>query len=179
MTDNPSRELTTKPIAETERSAPKRVSGRLKAALDVMIFEGKPWNEAALQVKYSTRSMRLSMQKTHVMKYLRRQRGVYLAQMSGENIRAMKTVRDQQSNPAASVQAARALEALGIEASGGPGGGALAGGPRAGWVINLGDDPAPTAGLVIVVNHPPAPPAPTHEPGLTIDVTPNRRPQDE
>jgi hypothetical protein len=48
----------------------------------------------------------------------------------------------------------------------------VSGGARAGYLIDLRDEP--TAGLVIVVNHPPAP-APDREPGLTIDVSPNKR----
>jgi hypothetical protein len=152
----------------------KRVTGKLKAAIDLMIWEGKPWNEAAMTLKYSTRSMRLALEKPHVIKYLRAQRGIRLAQMSGENLQALQNARDQQSNPAASVQAARALEALAFDGDGG--GGQRMGGARSGWIIDL-SEPTP-AGLVIHVVHPTQASADAAA-GMTIDVTPNKPSEDD
>jgi hypothetical protein len=177
MTDKPSSELTTKQSTTEGRSAPKRVTGKLKAACDIMIWQGKPWNEAALQVKYSTRSMRLSLEKQHVIRYLRSQRGIRLAALSGENLDALQKARDQKSNPAAAVQAARALESLASEQFGGGSVGMAGGGARAGWIVDVSEPT--TAGLVIVVNHPaPVQPA-ADEARLVIDVTPNRTSEDD
>ncbi len=171
-------ELPTTPETDTAKSRPMRVTGKLKAVCDSMVWDGLRWDKAALKMNFRTRSMRLAMQRPHVLRYIAAQRRVLLAQSSGQNLHRLGELRDQDSNPAAAVQAARALEALAIEARGGPGGGALAGGPRAGYVIDLSSDQPTTAGLVIVVNHPPAQPA-ARDAGMTIDVTPNRRPQDE
>lgn len=173
MTDSPSRELTTTPATDTAKSRPMRVTGKLKAVCDLMVWDGMRWDEAALKLNFRTRSMRLAMQRPHVLRYIAAQRRVLLAQSSGQNLHRLGELRDQNNNPAAAVQAARALEALAIDARGGPGGGALAGGPRAGYIIDLSGEQPTTAGLVIVVNHPPAQPA-ASEPGLMIDVTPNK-----
>jgi hypothetical protein len=167
-------DLATKPETDAAKSRPMRVTGKLKAVCDAMVWEGLRWDTAALKLNFRTRSMRLAMQRPHVLRYIAAQRRVLLAQSSGQNLHRLGELRDQNSNPAAAVQAARALEGLAIEARGGPGGNALAGGPRAGYIIDLsGSEQPTTAGLVIVVNHPPAQPA--HEPCLTIDVTPNKR----
>jgi len=166
-------DLTTKPSADDTKSLPKRVTGKLKAVCDAMVWDGMRWDEAAMKMNFRTRSMRMAMQRPHVLRYIAAQRRVLLAQSSGQNLHRLGELRDQDSNPAAAVQAARALEALAIEARGGPGGGALAGGPRAGYIIDLSGEQPTTAGLVIVVNHPPAT-APAADP-FTIDVTPNKR----
>jgi hypothetical protein len=166
-------ELTTKPSNDDAKSMPNRVTGRLKSVCDLMVWQGMRWDTAALKMNFRTRSMRLAMQRPHVLRYIAAQRRVLLAQSSGQNLHRLGELRDQDSNPAAAVQAARALEALAIEARGGPSGGALAGGPRAGYIIDLSGEAPTTAGLVIVVNHPPAQPA-AKDVGLTIDVTPNR-----
>jgi hypothetical protein len=171
-------ELTTKPETDAARSKPMRVTGKLKAVCDAMVWEGMPWDKAALKLNFRTRSMRLAMQRPHVLRYIAAQRRVLLAQSSGQNLHRLGELRDQDSNPAAAVQAARALEALAIEARGGPSGGALAGGPRAGYIIGLSGEAPTTAGLVIVVNHPPAQPA-ARDDGLTIDVTPNRSSEED
>jgi hypothetical protein len=143
-----------------------------------MVWEGMAWNDAAQKMNFRTRSMRLAMERQHVLRYLAAQRRVLLAQSSGQNLHRLGELRDQDSNPAAAVQAARALEALAIEARGGPGGGTLAGGARAGYLIDLSGEPPTAPGLVIVVREPAPMPA-AKDAGLTIDVTPNRRPQDQ
>jgi hypothetical protein len=167
MTDNESKELTTKPTDDTGKSLPKRVTGKLKAVCDLMVWEGMPWNDAAQKMNFRTRSMRLAMERPHVLKYLTAQRRVLLAQSSGQNLHRLGKLRDQDSNPAAAVQAARALEALAVEAQGGASASGASSG-RAGWVIDLGSEPT-APGLVIHVHHP----APAPDAGLMIDVTPN------
>jgi len=176
MTDDqqqkPSHELSTQQRAAAERSAPLRVSGKLKAALDDMVWNGTPWNEAAEKVNFRVRSMRMAMGKPHVLKYLRGQRGIVLAQSSGRNLHRLAALRDQDDNRAAAVQAARALEGLASEQFGAPSG-RIGGGARAGYLIDLSDDQKP--GLTIVIHEPERAPAA----GMTIDVTPNAKPRSD
>lgn len=65
-------------------SRPKRVSGALRTACDLMIFgdgKGAPleWDEAAQQAGLTTRTMRLAMARPWVRAYLRVQREILVA----------------------------------------------------------------------------------------------------
>ena len=131
-TDKPSQELTTQQRAAVGRTTPNGVSGRLKAALDDMTWNGTAWEEAARKANLTVRAMRLALKRPQVLKYLRAERGVLLASASGQNLHALQKLRDQDENRAAAVQAARALEGLASEQfgpvvrAGGHGGGARA-----------------------------------------------------
>jgi hypothetical protein len=169
--DKPSQELTVQQRAAIGKTTPNGVSGRLKAALDDMTWNGTPWEEAATKANLTVRAMRLAMKRPQVLKYLRAERGVLLASASGQNLHALAKLRDQDENRAAAVQAARALEGLAAEQFGEvvrPGGG----GRRAGYLIDLSDDRPP--GLVIVIQ----PARERRQSDDAIDVTPNE-PEDE
>jgi hypothetical protein len=172
MTDNdkPTTELTTQQRAAIGKTVAKGVSGRLKAALDLMTWEGLAWDEAALKANLTVRAMRLALKRPQVLKYLRAERGVLLASASGQNLHALAKLRDQDENRAAAVQAARTLEGFAIDQFGERSSG-ISGGPRAGYLIDLSDEPAP--GVVIILG--PAPPRdPNQQPGAVIDITPNK-----
>jgi hypothetical protein len=166
--DKPSQELTVQQRAAVGKTIPNGVSGRLKAALDDMTWNGTPWEEAAKKANLTVRAMRLAMKRPHVLKYLRAERGVLLASASGQNLHALTRLRDQDENRAAAVQAARALEGLANEQFGPVVQRGVGGGPRAGYLIDLSDDQKP--GLVIVIREP-TPHVPVDD--NTIDVTPN------
>jgi hypothetical protein len=149
--DKPTQELTVQQRAAVGKSAPNGVSGRLKAALDDMTWNGTPWEEAALKANLTVRAMRLALKRPAVLKYLRAERGVLLASASGQNLHALAKLRDQEDNKAAAVQAARALEGLANEQFG-PAQRGIGGGPRARYLIDLSDEPRP--GPVIVIQPP-------------------------
>jgi hypothetical protein len=168
MTDDskPTTELTTQQRAAIGKTVRNGVSGRLKAALDDMIENGTPWDEAALKADLTVRAMRLALKRPPVLKYLRVERHVLLARMSPQNLHALAKLRDQEENKAAAVTAARSLEAMASEVYGE--GGASMGGVRAGFRIDLSEEPR--AGVVIVIQ---PPREPQQRPGAMIDVTPN------
>jgi hypothetical protein len=123
----------------------------------------------ARKANLTVRAMRLALKRPHVLKYLRAERGVLLASASGQNLKALATLRDQTENRAAAVQAARTLEGLATEQFE-PGARGYSGGrARAGWMIDISAE-EPSPGVVIIVGPRPEP----EEPGVTIDVTPNR-----
>jgi hypothetical protein len=168
--DKPSRELTTQQRATAGRSKRNGVSGRLKEALDLMVWQGMDWDKAAVKAGLTTRSMRLAMNRPHVLAYLRRERGVRLVSGSTKNLARLEELRDQDNNITGAVQAARTIETITSEAVGGPRTIGISGGPRAGYVIDLSDD-GPSPGVVIVIEPPRAPEQPQSA-GVTIDVTP-------
>jgi len=164
--DKPSQELTQQQRAAVGRTTPNGVSGRLKNALDDMIENGTPWEQAALKSNLTVRAMRLALKRPPVLKYLRQERRVLLARMSPANLHALAKLRDQEENKAAAVTAARSLEAMASEVYGE--GAASSGGARAGYLIDLSDEPK--AGVVIVIT---PPREPQQQPGAMIDITPN------
>lgn len=118
MTDEiekPVQSLTTQQRAAIGKTVRNGVSGRLKTALDDMIWAATPWDEAARKANLTVRAMRLAMERPHVLAYLRSGRRVRLATMSPQNIQRLGELRDQDDNSTAAVQAARALEGLATE----------------------------------------------------------------
>lgn len=99
------------------RSAPNRVTGKLSLAIDLMIEQGLTWDKAAIQVKLTVRSMRLAMQRPHVIRFLRERREVFRSHASAGNIRRLVQMRDQDENKMAVVQAIKALEQIGEDQS--------------------------------------------------------------
>lgn len=172
MTDEaPSKDLTTQQRAAIGKSQRNGVSGRLKACLDMMVWEALPYNEAAVKAGLSVRSIRLAMNRPHVLAYLKRERGVRLVSGSAKNLARLEELRDQDSNITGAVQAAKVLETMTNEAIGGPGSSASRGGGP-GWVIDLREQPVP--GLVIHINSPAAASHTLVDRPPAIDVTPNK-----
>lgn len=101
-------------IAARDRSAPKRITGRLKRAIDLMVWEGLTDSEAAVHdtVKMNVLSIRWALNKRHVRDYLISQRDVLLTREGPRNVHAMIAVRNQTSNQMARVAAVKALEQL-------------------------------------------------------------------
>jgi hypothetical protein len=166
--DKPSQELTTQQRAAIGKTRPNGVSGRLKAALDDMTWNGTAWEEAALKANLTVRAMRLALKRPQVLRYLRAERGVLLASASSQNIHALARLRDQDEHRTAAVQAARTLEGLASDQFEPSSRGSGAVGARAGWMIDLSEDQK--AGVVIIIQPPTAAP---QTPGPMIDVKPN------
>jgi hypothetical protein len=129
-----------------------------------MVWNATPWEEAALKANLTVRSMRLAMKRPHVLSYLRDERRVLLATASPKNLKRLGELRDQDSNMAAAVTAAKTLEALADDSL--PPGVIVGGGARAGYVIDLTDE---GTGLSIRI----VSPAPRRQGDDAIDVTPN------
>jgi len=102
-------------IAARERTQPGKVTGKLRTACDAMVFEGRPYDEAARSVDMTVAAMRKALAKPHVQAYLRVQREVLRTSLCGGNILALAYVRDQTDNQMARVQAVKALEQIGEE----------------------------------------------------------------
>ena len=158
----PVQSLTTQQRAAIGKSARNGVSGRLKAALDDMVWNATPWEEAAKKANLTVRAMRLAMERPHILAYLRAGRRVRLATMSPKNLQRLGELRDQDDNSTAAVQAAKALEGLASEQLPDS---TISVGAQAGFVIDLSEPGGITVRITTPIQRRPSDDA--------IDVTPN------
>jgi len=106
-------------LAKPTKSDPKQsISRKIREALDVMVWQGKHYDEAARSTDLPVRSMRRALSRPEVLSYLKREREVLRASMSGRNIHRLAEIRDAANNMPA-VQAIRALEEMGADTQSG------------------------------------------------------------
>jgi len=103
--------------AETA-SKPGQVTGRLRQACDLMVYNGLSWDKAAVQAGLTVRSMRLAMERPHVLRYLKDSRQVFRVAACSSNILKLVELRDSSPNAMARVQAIKALEGIEDESPG-------------------------------------------------------------
>jgi hypothetical protein len=142
------------------RSRPRRVTGALQKACDLMVFgdaEGQvlEFDEAARAAGLTVRAMRLALGKSHVRQYLKSQRSLLIASLSANNVAHLARLRGHSSNQMVRLQASRTIEELagGIEPTLGP--------------------RARAPGVVIVIGAPPTVTIPQHT-GPLIDIDGSR-----
>ena len=180
VTTKPDQNVSTPPGKQAGKSPKNGIRGRLKAALDDMVWNGTKWDEAARKANLTVRSMRMSMQKAHVLRYIRAQRGVLLAQSSAQTFHRLSELRDQDENRNAAVAAARTLEAMTNEAFGGQPALSISSRGAAGYVIDLSEPVRPGLQIVLVEREKAAPPErAARDEKPIIDITPNAIPSDE
>jgi hypothetical protein len=142
------------PIGRSDRG---QITGRLKLALDLVVNEGLEPYEAAVKVGYHPRSMRLALNKRHVLTYLRRAREVLRKTASAQNIHFAIQMRARSSNAMARLGAMKFIEQDDeAEAR------STAGPSAAGFVILLpaGFQPSPPEPIDVTPTVQPAEPAP-------------------
>ena len=91
-----------------------RIQGRLKAALDKMVWDAMDYATAAQAVHFTTAAMRKALQRPHVLAYIRNEREVLRASLSPSNIHRLREIRDAANNMPA-VNAIKVLELIGDE----------------------------------------------------------------
>jgi len=111
--DEPSRAQ----LARREASKPGRVTGKLRRALDLMVWEGIHDNEAAVRTGMTLSAIRLAFQRPHVRAYLKEQREVLRARECGRNFHTLLEVRDQKRNAMARIKAVQEIERPNEDAS--------------------------------------------------------------
>jgi hypothetical protein len=138
-------------IAARNRSAPGKVTGRLKDALLKMVWEGACRADAAKAAGMTDHSLRASLKKPHVKAYYLAELQVLRTSERARNVFALVDVRDRSENQAARVAAVRTLEELadGGDRPGGAGGASV----MAGLVVRIvGGAPEPK-----MIEHEPVP----------------------
>jgi hypothetical protein len=137
------------PIGRSDRGT---VTGKLKAVLDLVVDEGLDPYAAAAKLGYHARSMRMALNKRHVLAYLRTAREVLRQAASAQNIHFAVEMRANSTNEMAKLGAMKFIEQIEDEA------------------LRRGHVPALTPGLVIqIVNSG----APSREPEKMINITPS------
>lgn len=99
-------------VPKRSRSQPGRIEGKLKTAINDMVDNGTPWQQAAENAGLHMRNMRLALEKPHVIKYLRAAKQVSRERVSAANIFKLAEIRDQAENKMASLGAIKLLEQI-------------------------------------------------------------------
>lgn len=91
---------------------PLRVTGKNKAAIDAMVWEGLKRRDAAEKAGLKDHALYVALTKPHVKAYYLAQLDVLRTSERARNIHTLAEVRDQTSNQMARVQAVKALEQI-------------------------------------------------------------------
>lgn len=89
-----------------------KIGAKLRVAIDAIVFDGKPMDEAAKTANCTVRSIRRAFEKAHVLAYLKRRREVLRSSACGSNIHRLTQIRDAADNMPA-VNAIKMLEQIG------------------------------------------------------------------
>jgi hypothetical protein len=108
MNTEPSRQA----LACQGRSAKLKVTGKLKNALDAMVWAGARRAEAAAIAGITDHSLRAALKKPHVKAHYLAELGVLRESSRARTHHRLEELRDQDENKAAAVNAAKALEQL-------------------------------------------------------------------
>jgi hypothetical protein len=87
------------------------LTSKVKAAIDRMVFDALPWDEAADRVGLTRRSMRRALEKPAVVRTLREQKRAFREAASAGNVARLIDIRDKSKNAMAQVAAIKQLEA--------------------------------------------------------------------
>lgn len=145
MTENLPAVPSPQAVAARNRSSPGRVTGRLKNALDRMVWHGDKRADAATAAGMTDHSLRVALKKPHVLAHLRAELASLREAERPRNVHRLTELRDQDENRNAAVKAVQTLEQLSTEFRGDAG----AVQQRPGIVIVVTGVPAPAAPVTI------------------------------
>lgn len=104
--------LTRQAIEARGRSAPQRVTGKLKVALDAMVWSGLKRDAAAAEAGMSDHGLREALRRPHVKAHYLHQLEVLRTSERARNVHALADIRDASGNANARVAAVRTLEQM-------------------------------------------------------------------
>jgi hypothetical protein len=93
---------------------PPRITRRVKRAIELIVHEAMTFDQAAHEVNFSLRALRLAMNKPHVMQYYKTECEVFRDCRRARNYQRLAAIADDQNNMPA-VNAIKALEMIGDE----------------------------------------------------------------
>lgn len=110
---------TNKPPNERDNNGKrKHIGKKLKVACQRIVWEGEDLDVAAKYAGLTTRTLRLALERQHVQQFIKREREVFRAHISAQNIHHARRLRDG-TNAMASLGAMRFIEQLGDEQTAG------------------------------------------------------------
>jgi hypothetical protein len=164
--DNPtSQQLTTSTRqlqAIDGRSAPFKVTGKLRIAIEQMVWQGARRAEAAEKAGLKDHSLRAALRKAHVMAHYHAELGVLRESTRAKNFHRLDGIAEDSPNAMAKVAAIKVMEAISEPLASV----ASLGQAPAGYVIDIGPDPA---GLTVRI----VSPLPRRQGDAAVDITPN------
>lgn len=137
------------------RSARNRVTGKLKVAIEAMIWEGLPRAEAATKAGLADSSLRFALRKPHVLAHHNAELAALRTSLRARNVHRLDSIADKSGNDMARVQAVKTLEGLADPAE-----------------QQLGAGPRETPGIVIRIIQPAPAPKTIDMPTIRIDQQP-------
>lgn len=138
------------------RSRRGAVTGKLKTALDLMVWDNLKRKDAAAQAGLADASLRFAFRKPHVMAYYRAELAALRENLRAKNIHRLDGIADDSTNDMARVGAIKTLEAITDQAE-------QRSGPP-------GSTQTPGVQIVIMVREPVGKPA--DAPMISVDPTP-------
>jgi hypothetical protein len=133
------------------RSRRNAVTGKLKAALDAMVWEGLKRQDAAAGAGLADSSLRFALRKPHVLAYYRAECDALRNSLKARNLHRLDSIADESKNDQARVASIKVLEQISDVAD---------------QHSRPGDQ---SPGVVIVIQQPAAVPAPNHGPPMIHD----------
>jgi hypothetical protein len=98
------------------RSARNKVTGKLKTALDLMVWENLRRKEAAEKAGLADASLRFAFRKPHVIAYYHAGLKALRDNLRASNVHRLDTIADDSKNDMARVAALKALEVIADQA---------------------------------------------------------------
>ena len=115
MTDMPTTLPTRQAIAAKDRSAPRKVTGRLRAALIEMVWKGSRRADAAAAANMTDHSLREALRKPHVKAFYLGELGTLRKSTRAKNFHRLDNIAESSGNDMARVAAVKAMEAISDE----------------------------------------------------------------
>lgn len=112
MTENLPAGPTRQALAVKDRSQPGRVTGKLKTAIDRMVWHGDKRADAAIAAGLSDHGLRAALKKQHVKGYWNAELTALREGERPRNVHRLAELRDQDENRNAAVAAIKTLEQL-------------------------------------------------------------------
>jgi hypothetical protein len=94
------------------RSARGKVTGKLRTALDLMVWENLRRKDAAAKAGLADASLRFAFRKPHVMAYYHAELAALRNNLRAKNVHRLDTIADESKNDMARVASIKALELI-------------------------------------------------------------------
>ena len=89
------------------------MQGKLVTACRAIVWEGQELDQAAKAAGLTTRSVRLALQRSHVIQWMKAEREVFRAYIASQNIHYAREMRENSENEMAKLGAMKLIEAIG------------------------------------------------------------------